>query len=102
VTSPVGEPTVTTDFGSAPDRNWPSVPGVQRLAYRITTTDTTGNSFASTVIYLRRGKALLGLYLPKPDPGGAGPSVQGKTSAADITAIFEQRLASVPASAIGG
>jgi hypothetical protein len=101
VTSPVGEPTVVTSFGPAPDRSWPAVAGVERLAYVITTTDSSGDSFTSTVIYLRRGKALLGLYLPKPDPGGPSASVQGKTSTADIAAIFEQRLAGVPASAIG-
>lgn len=101
VTSPVGEPTVTTRFGPTPDRSWPTVAGVQRLAYAITTTDSSGQPSSSTVVYLRRGKALLGLYLPKPDAGGPSASVQGKTSAADITAIFEQRLASVPASAIG-
>jgi hypothetical protein len=101
VDSPVGEPTVTTRFAPRPDASWPTVAGVQRLAYTIVTTDVSGQASTSTVIYLRRGKALLGLYLPKPDPGGPSPSVQGKTSATDITAIFEQRLASLPASAIG-
>ena len=101
VDSPVGEPTVTTSFGPRPDGGWPTVAGVQRLAYAVTTTDSGGNTSKSTVIYLRRGKALLGLYLPAPDAGGPHASVQGKTSAADITAIFEQRLANVPASAIG-
>jgi hypothetical protein len=101
VPSPVGEPTVTTKFGPAPDSGWPTVPGVERLAYTITTTDSSGANATSTVIYLRRGKALLGVYIPAPASGGPTASVQGKTSAADITAIFEHRLASVPASAIG-
>lgn len=101
VTSPTDGSTSTTRFGPAPDRSWPTVAGVQRVAYTITTTDTSGKSSSSTVIYLRRGKALLGLYLYKPDAGGPSASVQGKTAAADITAIFEQRLASLPASAIG-
>jgi hypothetical protein len=101
VDSPVGEPTVTTSFGTKPDSSWPTVADVQRLAYSITTTDTSGGQSKSTVIYLRRGKALLGLYIPTPDPGGPSASVQGKTSTADIVAIFEKRLANVPASAIG-
>jgi hypothetical protein len=102
VSSPVGGSTFTTRFGPAPDRSWPAVAGVQRLAYSITTTNATGESASSTVIYLRRGKALLGVYVPTAAAGDPSASVQGKTSAAGIAAIFEQRLASLPASAIGG
>jgi hypothetical protein len=101
VSSPVGGSTFTTRFGPAPDRSWPAVAGVQRLAYSITTTSTSGESSSSTVIYLRRGKALLGVYVPKAAAGDPSASVAGKTSAAGIAAIFEQRLANVPASAIG-
>ena len=101
VNSPVGEPTVTTKFGPSPDSSWPTVAGVQRQAYSITSTDTSGEQSKSTVIYLRRGKALLGLYIPTPDPGGPTASVQGKTSTAAIVAIFVKRLENVPASAIG-
>ena len=101
VDSPVGEPTVTTKFAPRPDTNWPTVAGVQRLAYTIMTTDDSGQASTSTVIYLRRGKGAVG---PLPAQAGCrrprslGP---GQDVGADITAIFEQRLASLPASAIG-
>ena len=42
VTSPVGEPAVTTQFNPAPDGSWPQVAGVDRLAYDFVTTDDTG------------------------------------------------------------
>ena len=101
VTSPVGEPTTITSFGASPDASWPAVAGVQRLAYHVTVTDSSGNKNASTIVYLRRGKALLGLYLPESPQGSLSASVQGKTAVADIAAIFERRLAAVPAASIG-
>lgn len=100
VVSPVNEPTVTTHFGPAPDGSWPDVPGVQRLAFSFTTTDASGSTEDNIAVYLRRGRVLEGLYFP--EPAGAQPPVDGQTSVASIVHVFEQRIAALPAAAIGG
>ncbi len=99
VTSPVGEPTTTTTFGPAPDTGWPNTPGVQRQAYDVTSTDQSGQSDHSVAIYLRRGRVLLALYVPR-NAGRAGADVDGKTSLPDITTTFATRLERLPASAV--
>jgi hypothetical protein len=101
VVSPVGEDTITTKIVQRPDSSWPHVQGVQRLAYTVTTTDLNGNTETSTVVYLRRGQAMLGVYLPHTSDGRLAASVQGSTTAQDIIAVFENRLAGVPAAAVG-
>lgn len=99
VVSPVGEPTVTTVFGPAPDAGWPQVTGVQRLAFQFTETDDTGNVSQSVAVYLRRGRALLGVYFPSPT--GPQAPVDGQTTIPGIVNIFAQRMAALPAGAIG-
>ena len=64
--SPVGEPTVTTRFQPAPDRAWPAVAGVQRLAYAFTTSDSLGLTESHIAVYLHRGRVLEGVYFPSP------------------------------------
>jgi hypothetical protein len=100
VISPVGEPTVTTTFGPAPDRGWRVIAGVQRLAFRFTSTDDTGTAEDSVAVYLRRGHLLEGLYFPQ--SAAAALSVDGKAAVADVVRVFEQRLADLPAGAVGG
>ena len=101
VVSPVGEPTAATRFRPPPDPNWPRTATVDRLAYDMVTTDTnTGTASHSMAIYLRRGRALVGLYFTRPD--GPQTAVAGRTTVAGIVAVFEARLAKVPAELIGG
>lgn len=101
VVSPVGEATATTTFRPAPDRTWPQTPTVDRLAYDFVTTDaTTGVASHSMAIYLRRGRALIGLYFTQPDDPQV--AVAGRTTIAGIVALFEARLANIPAEIIGG
>jgi hypothetical protein len=99
VRSPVGEPTVTTTFGSPPDGGWPAVPGVQRLAYAVTTTDQQGTASSTIAVYLSRGRALLGVYFA--DPSNV-PTVAGQTTVAGIVNLFAQRLAQLPDSVVNG
>jgi hypothetical protein len=100
VKSPVGDDTVTTKFRSAPDGLWPRTPSVQRLAYDFVTTDAaTGEAAHSVAVYLRRGRVLMGIYFARPD--GAQDAVAGRTTIAGIVAVFEARLAKVPASVAG-
>jgi len=100
VVSPVGEPTVTTRFKAPPDRSWPQVAGVTRQAYAFTTTDASGQTDTAVAVYLRRGRLLEGVYFHS--PAGAQPAVDGQTTVADITHVFEQRIAAVPGASIGG
>jgi hypothetical protein len=99
VTSPVGEPSVTTKFNPAPDGSWPQVASVQRVAFDFTSTDSTGQTQHSVAAYLRRGKVLLGVYFSQPDaPQG---SVAGQTTIPTIVNLFANRIAQLPASAVG-
>lgn len=100
VSSPVGEPTATTRFQAAPDRSWPNVAGVNRLAFAFTTTDALGVTESHVAVYLQRGRVLEGVYFPS--PAGAQPPVDGQTSIAAIVAVFEHRIAALPASAVAG
>jgi hypothetical protein len=99
VVSPVGEPTATTKFETKPDDAWDHTPGVDRLAYAFTTTrDDTGLTTRSIVVYLRRGRALMGLYFS--DPDSAQIAVGGKTTVQGVVNIFERRMAALPANVI--
>jgi Protein of unknown function (DUF2510) len=100
VVSPVGEPTVTTQFNAAPDTSWPPVANVQRLAYDFTTTDQTGSAQRNIAVYLQRGRVLMGVYFA--ETVGAQASVDGQTTAAGIVHIFETRIAQLPASTVNG
>jgi hypothetical protein len=98
VESPVGLPTVTTRFGPAPDTDWPQVPSVERLAFAFESVDASGESTHSVAVYLRRGRALLGVYFSHADAPTA--VVQGKTALGDIVTIFANRLAKLPVAAV--
>jgi hypothetical protein len=98
VVSPAGEPTVTTAFNATPDHAWARTAGVDRQAYDFTTTDELGVMHRSVAVYLRRGRALVALYFNAP-AGAQGP-VGGQTTVPAIVALFERRLAAVPAAAI--
>ena len=98
VASPIDGTKETTRFQAAPDAGWPTTKGVERQAYRMTIT-ADGESSPLVTVYLRRGRAFLGLYFPAPE--GAQPAVAGKTSIEDIVGLFEARLAALPESAVG-
>ena len=98
--SPVGEATVSTHFNAAPDGAWPQVAGVERVAYSFTTTDSSGTTTNSIAVYLRRGRALLGVYFGQPE--GPQPAVGGQTTVAGIVNLFENRVAKMPASVVNG
>ncbi len=101
VVSPIGDPTVATKFNKAPDGAWPHTPGIERLAFdEIQTDPVSGNTGRSMAIYLRRGRALMGLYFYAPD--GTQVAVAGKTTIAGIVSVFEARMANLPASVVNG
>lgn len=98
VDSPVGLPPVTTRFLPAPDGDWPQVASVERLAFAFETTSDSSETSRSVAVYLRRGRALLGVYFSHT----AAPTaiVKGKTALGEIVTIFANRLAKLPVSAI--
>ena len=98
VVSPVGEPTLTTRFNAPPDKGWPNTPSVQRLAYDLTTTEQ-GQSTRTIAVYLRRGRALMGIYFPST---GVQTAVDGKTTISDIVQIFARRVAALPPTVVNG
>jgi hypothetical protein len=98
VPSPVAEPTVTTQFNSAPDGSWPQVAGVDRLAFDFVTSDPSGASQHSVAVYLRRGRALMGIYFPQPD--SPQTPVAGETTVAGIVNVFAERMAQLPDSVV--
>jgi hypothetical protein len=98
VASPVDGDTSTTKFNAAPDGAWPQVEGVERRAFDLTTTDDTGQAQRSVAVYLRRGRALMGIYFPRPD-SVHGP-VAGQTTIAGIVNVFAERLAQLPDSVV--
>jgi hypothetical protein len=101
VKSPVGEDTAITTFRAAPDRAWASTPTVDRLAYDfVSVSAATGASSHSIAVYLRRGRVLMGVYFAQPD--GAQIAVAGRKTIAGIVAVFEARMAKVPARIAGG
>lgn len=101
VESPIGEATATTTFRPAPDGAWPRTPTVERLAYDFVSvsTDSPVPSHAIAV-YLRRGRALMGLYFP--EPGTPQIAVAGRTTIPGIVSVFQDRMAKLPARVVNG
>jgi hypothetical protein len=99
VVSPVGEATAQTTFKPDPSAAWPKTPGVERQAYSFVSA-AAGQKTASIAVYLRRGRALIGLYFLTPN--AAPVPVAGQTTIAGIVGVFEGRLAKLPAAVVNG
>ncbi len=100
VPSPVGEPTVTTHFNAAPDGTWPQTPGVERLAFSFTTVDQSGRSTPGLAVYLRRGRALVGVYFAQ-STLPQQPAIAGQSTVQGIAGVFAGRLAQASAGDLG-
>jgi hypothetical protein len=98
VTSPVGEGTATTHFNAAPDGSWPQTAGVDRLAFDLVTTDSSGVSQRSVAVYLRRGRILEGVYFATADASQS--TIKGQTTMSGIVSLFANRIAQLPASVV--
>ena len=99
VTSPVGEGTATTKFRAAPDGAWPRLASVERLAFDFVTTDASSKDQThSFAVYLRRGRVLMGLYFAQPD--ASQPAIDGRAAIPGIVAVFEARMARLPAAVV--
>jgi hypothetical protein len=104
VASPVGDPTAETVFGAPPDGSWPRTPAaVERQAYSFTTiaaatATAPASRTASVAVYLRRGRALLGLYFAAPN--GTQSAVAGRRTIEGIVGVFEARMAKLPAAVV--
>ncbi len=82
----------------ADQRTGPTTAGVERLAFNVVSVDNQGNRDNSVVVYLRRGRALLGLYFYVTT--GPQPAVGGRTTVPGIVQVFATRLSRLPNSAI--
>jgi hypothetical protein len=98
VPSTTGGPTVQTTFNPPSDGGWPQTPKVERVAYDFVTTDERGQTQHVIAVYLRRGRALVGVYFSQPD--GPQAPVAGKTSVPEIVGVFASRLAKLPDAAV--
>ena len=97
----MGTGSEATRFNAPPDTGWQDTPGVDRLAYDLERTDQTGTKDRSIVVYLRRGRALMGVYFYVSGQA-TQPSVRGRTNVEDIVSIFASRLADLPQAAVNG
>ncbi len=95
----VGQPPVLTTFNPPPDAAWPQTPTVNRRAYDFTSDDGAGRTTRTIAVYLRRGRALLGVYFSQPD--GAQLPVAGQTTVEGIVGVFADRMAALPTSVVG-
>ena len=92
-----GDPAAKTTFKAAPDTKWPRTPTVERVAYSFVS-ESAGKSYRSIAVYLRRGRALMGVYFL--EPKAVEPSVAGERSIAGIVSVFEARMAQLPAAVV--
>jgi len=89
----------TIDYLPAPDGDWADANGVERLAYEFETeSPTTGERTVAASVYLRRGRVLLGIYIP--DARRAQPAVAGRTTVRGIVELMQERLAALPAEVV--
>jgi hypothetical protein len=98
VESPAGQAPVTTRFQSPPDGSWPQVQSVERLAFSFDSISASGETSHSVAVYLRRGRALLGVYFSDPDSSHA--AVAGHTAISEVVNVFATRLAKLPLAAV--
>ena len=76
-------------------RTWPQTPTVERQAYSmVSTTRPATSPGPSIAVYLRRGRALLGLYFTQ--PSGSQPAVAGQRTIEGIVGVFAARWPSCP------
>jgi hypothetical protein len=57
-----GVPPLKYRFERAPDTSWTDVPSVTRLAFQFTLTDQQGETAHALIVFLRRGRLLVGVY----------------------------------------
>ncbi len=100
VPSPVGEATVATQFNAAPDVSWAATPTVTRQAYDFTFTDGLSSPHHRLAVYLRRGRALMGVYFSEPDTPQI--TVAGQNTIEKIAGVFAARMAALPDSIVNG
>jgi hypothetical protein len=91
-----GMPPMNWHFNRAPDTTWKKVAGVQRLAFDVTLTDQEGRTGRQHLIYLRRGRVIVGIYgTARTLDKVAAPSLKGEpglvnTIAKRLAAMREQ------------
>ena len=92
--------TTTTHMNPAPDGSWPATPTVERLAFDFTSTDQRGQSQHFVAVYLRRGRALEGVYFSSPD--GPQSPIAGQSTIPSIVGVLAGRMAQLSPAVVNG
>jgi len=97
---PVQSPSVATPslewrVRDASTEGWPIAGGMDRVAMDVGVGRPGEDPDDETVVYLRRGRLLLGIYFASAD--GPQPVIQGRNVIRDIVGVFQQRVAALPA-----
>ena len=90
------QPPTRWKFAPPPDAKWRDVPGVERVAYDVTTVDPAGTRAHVHLVYLRHGRFLVGLYGP---PGKlAVIGTEDAAGEAGLVVALSKALATLPTS----
>jgi hypothetical protein len=98
VSSGPGAPAIKSVFVPAPDKGWPTTPGVTRLVIERTVTNQAGATATQETAYLRRGRVLVSITFD--EPTNAQPAIELMSTPQSITVLFQNRLAALPAAAV--
>ena len=89
-----GEPTLVWRVANASTSGWPGAGSLDRVALSVKLAEPGGDPTDQVVVYLRRGRLLLGVYFSDaPDSDLAGGPGMG-----DAVDLFARRIAALPAS----
>ncbi len=75
---------------------WPEAAAVDRQAFAASVSDPRGETYHSVVVYLRRGRLVVGVYFNNTD--GTPSVVTGATTIGATVGLFQRRMAELPAS----
>jgi hypothetical protein len=87
------DPEVVWHVRAASQAGWPQVAGIDRVALDVTLDVAGEPPEDQLVVYLRRGRLLMGVYLASDAPE---VSVGGQSSMSGVLDVFEQRKAALP------
>jgi hypothetical protein len=94
----IGEPSMVWHVRNASTDGWSSPGGMDRVALDVTVGRPGEDPYHQIVVYLRRGRLLLGVYFASAD--GPQAEVRGTSTVSGTVGVFQQRVAAVPAAAV--
>jgi len=91
----IGEPSLVWRVRDASTEGWPSPGAVDRVAFDVSVGRPGEDPIHQVVVYLRRGRLLLGIYFASAD--GSQVEVHGDSTISGTVGLFQQRVAALPA-----